>query len=413
MDFNSLTQTFPFNAEKAAGYLQQWEELCRKDGGKLWGVNLRTPFVIIDEETRNVVANEDGFGDKYPEELTIGTTAIKHRGKFWATSGWNFAEWCDEKNRLELFVHEAFHALQPFLFGGEIDDMGQNDHLNELPAVVWFRVEMNTLLAAVKTEGEERLKSAHAALAARAQRREKYGPMAEAVWELMEGTADYTHLMIVDPDGYLAYLEEANNNLVYFDNRMTLPRNFGYISGAMYCYVLDALGVDWKPGLTWNSDLGEILATAIGTPATPPCLDDYGYSELLEEQKKQQAESDKQMQAIRDAFRSRPLLRCSLKSDRGGLVRFIQIAELGEIRRGIVQYNGDFGKMVVNENELEKAITSDGDLDFLEHNDGYCAVFAENLQFDGNKVIGDYWKLELNEGYEVVSVGMNYEIRVK
>jgi len=399
-----------FDAAKAAKYLSQWQDLCTVDGGKLWGTNLHTPFVIVDEQTRDVAANQDGFGSKFPNELAIGTTAIKHRGRFWAMAGWSrVAGYESDADRLQMFVHEAFHALQPSLFGGEIDDMGDNSHLNELSARVLFLVEMNALLAAIKSgsDGKERLKAAHAALAARTQRRAEYGGMGEAISELMEGTADYTEFMIVSPDAYLAHLEEENALL---PRKETLTRSFGYTSGAMYCYVLDAFGIDWKRGLSWDSDLGTILSDAIGTATEPPCLDDYGYSHFLEEAKEQQADRDRQLQAIIDAFTTRPLLRCSLESDRAGINAFIKIAGLGEIRRGIVQYNGLFGAMIVNENELEKALNGEGKYDFLEHKDGYCAVFAEDICINGNVINGTYWKLILHECYAVVRDGKDYVI---
>jgi len=399
----------PFDKAKAAKYLSQWQDLCANDGGKLWGTSLHTPFVIVDEETRDVAANQDGFGSKFPSELAIGTTAIKHHGKFWAMAGWSHVEgYENDSDRLQMFVHEAFHALQPSLFGGETDDMGDNSHLSELSARVLFLVEMNALLAAIKSDGKERLKAACAALKAREQRRAEYGGMGEAIAELMEGTADYTQFMLAAPSAYLAHLEEQNALL---PRKETLSRSFGYTSGAMYCYALDAFGIDWKSGLSWDSDLGEILSDAIEATTRPPCLDDYGYSKFFDEAKEQQADRDRRIQAVIGAFATRPLLRCSLESDRAGLNAFIQIAGLGEIRRGMVQYNGLFGEMIVNENELEKALHGEGEYDFLEHKDGYCAVFADDICIEGNVTCGSYWKLTLNEGYEVVIDGKDYVIR--
>jgi len=404
-----LTKTFPFDPTKAAMYLKQWEELCKKDGGKLWGVALHTPFVIVDEETRDVAANEEGFGEKFPEELAAGTTAIKHNGKFWAMADWDMVERYgdDDTERMEMFVHEAFHALQPSLFGGEVE-MGENPHLNELDARVLFLVEMDLLLASIKNDADERLDFARAALFARAQRREKYGPMAETVAELLEGKANYTQYMVTNSDNYVTYLETES------PQGENIARNFGYFSGAMYCYALDAFGVDWKSGLTWDSDLGEILNKTIGISEKPPSLFETKHKEIMEKEMKRQEEINRKLQSIITAFTTRPLLRCSLESDRGGVNMFIQVAGLGQIRRGVLQCNGTFGRMFVNNmDELMQIIQSDGEYDFLEHNDGYCAVFADGLRIEGNKVIGKYWTLELNEGYEVIADGNNYEIRAK
>ncbi|MCL2407468.1 MAG: hypothetical protein FWC95_06010 [Defluviitaleaceae bacterium] len=408
-DINSFTKTFPFDKTKAAGYLRQWEDLCKKDSGKLWGVSLYVPFVIIDEETRDIVVNQDGFGDKFPEELVAGTTAIKHKDQFWATANWNAVERYgdDGTERMEMFVHEAFHALQPSLFGGETD-FGSNAHLNELEARVLFLVEMSALLTAIKSSGEARFIAARSALYARMKRREKYGSMAEAPAELMEGTANYTQYMVVNPNAYIPYLE----NEVEKTQGDGIARNFGYFSGAMYCYVLDVFGVNWKPGLTWDSDLGEILSAEIGVPTEPTCFFDEKYKNIMGIEIKLQEEKDRKIYTIINNFTTRPILRCSLESDRGGTNMFIQLPNFGEIRRGVLQCSGAFGRMFVNSfDELMKVLQSDGEFDFLEHKDGYCAVFAEGLQNDGKKVTGAYWTMELNEGYEIVADGNNYEVR--
>lgn len=410
MSLADFGKVIKFNAAKAKEYLVQWEELCRCEDGRLWGVNLRMPFVIIHQETRELVANEEGFGDKYPEELVITATGFEYQGKHWASAPWNVVETLDEKERMKLLVHEAFHALQPSLFGKDCEDIGNNAHLEELDARVLFIVEMNALLAALKCVGEERIRAARAALFARAQRREKYGAMAEAIAEVVEGTAVYTEKMLVEPDRILEDMEAEVISVCTAGHN--LPAYMGYLSGAMYCFVLDAFGIVWKPGLTYNSDLGELLGAEIGIPqAFLSTLNEYGYNEILEEEKKKTEDRKQKLRTIVEAFESRPILRSFEKGSKGIFGQKIEIAGFGEVLRGVVQYIGEFGKMIVNDGNLEKSVTSGGDLDFLIHNEGYCAVFADNIRHEDNKIFGDYWELELNEGFILVAEDGNYEIK--
>ena len=43
--------------EKALDYFQEIKEVCDKDNGKLWGINLYAPLMFVDRNTRRIVAN--------------------------------------------------------------------------------------------------------------------------------------------------------------------------------------------------------------------------------------------------------------------------------------------------------------------------------------------------------------------
>ena len=79
------------NHEKAAQLFSEWEALCKADGGALWGVNLHTPFVFIERETRDAVANmpdREGIFTKqgsvyagtFPEHLVIAASVTEFGG---------------------------------------------------------------------------------------------------------------------------------------------------------------------------------------------------------------------------------------------------------------------------------------------------------------------------------------------
>ncbi|MCL2360737.1 MAG: hypothetical protein FWC73_02855 [Defluviitaleaceae bacterium] len=400
-----MASSLNLDKTKALKYLAQWEELCQRDNGSLWGVNLRTPFVIVDQVTREITANEEGFGSRFPNDIVITATGFEYQSRWWAMAPWHIVETYSEKERMKLLVHEAFHTVQPSLFGREGENTGNNAHLEELDARVLFFVEMDALLEALKNKGDAQIKAAHAALQARGLRRKKYGPMTEATEEISEGTAVYTEIMIVDPDGYLEVMEQRTQ----LARGPALPMFMGYLAGAMYCFVLDKLGVDWKPGLKHNSDLGEILANAIGTADVD--LNEYGYRKITKEEENNRATRERELNQIREAFTTRPLLKIFEEGQKAVAGIKFEITGFGTAARGVVQYIGDFGKMDANK-DIDFAKILELKNDFLVHDNGYCAVFAEGIKIEGNKVTGDYWELVLNEGFVVVADGINFEVKI-
>ncbi len=69
------------------GYFEDIKKICNKDNGKLWGVNLWSPIIVIDRKTRTVIATEkdnEGFLTKregvytgrFPDSLIIANSII-------------------------------------------------------------------------------------------------------------------------------------------------------------------------------------------------------------------------------------------------------------------------------------------------------------------------------------------------
>ena len=61
--------------ERAGEYFREVDELCRADGGQLWGVSLAGPVMIVDPATRVVFANHaDAEGQlKQEGNVFVGT----------------------------------------------------------------------------------------------------------------------------------------------------------------------------------------------------------------------------------------------------------------------------------------------------------------------------------------------------
>ena len=53
---------------KARQYFQEAQALCEKDGSKLWGVSLCSPMLLVDSQTRQLVASQADAEGKLTRE---------------------------------------------------------------------------------------------------------------------------------------------------------------------------------------------------------------------------------------------------------------------------------------------------------------------------------------------------------
>ena len=194
---------------KASEFFTKYDEICKADEGKLWGVSLRVPFVFIDTATRQCAANEpdcEGILTKhsehniytgiFPEHLVVSASVTEFGGKRWAMMPWNAAIMFGEEQCLKTMAHEAVHCLQPEIVGKVQALKIDNIHMDALDARVSFVFEIGTLLKALKTaDGDERKAAINAALCARSRRREQYNKAYdENCFEISEGMANYAEV---------------------------------------------------------------------------------------------------------------------------------------------------------------------------------------------------------------------------
>src|SRR5688500_11221308 len=93
----------------AQSALQDFDAVCRAEGGALWGRPLCGPVVLVDPTTRDAVASADGrvFEAKIPESIGIANTSVDWDGRAWTMVMWPLPD--DELGRRKLLAHESFH----------------------------------------------------------------------------------------------------------------------------------------------------------------------------------------------------------------------------------------------------------------------------------------------------------------
>jgi len=402
----------------AAWLLSELDALLERDNGALWGVHLRGPFMIADSITREVVANmpdERGNlekqGDVYVGTLDrnalIGTTASEINGQWWGMITWGFIE--DHSDDLyyvlEIMAHELFHAWQDELFEGEIR-WHDNCHMDELDARVSVRLELNALMKALGTTGYERLDAINDALSIRAERRRNHdGADGEIFNEINEGTAVYTHIRltrdelpdIIDAMEY--YLE------TYIEGQSM--RMFGYMSGALYGFLLDELGATWKQGLHYESDLGALLKNAAGISELKPFgdidLDMYGFTDITAFETEWVNNHVRLLDEAQEIF-SETVLRFESDGDFKSFtdnILVLFVTDFETVFYGNFIFEGAFGQITVTEGFL-----------LLGRTPFMFEVSARDIGIDGINIKGPGWTIELNEGFKIYELPDNHlEVR--
>lgn len=256
------------------------EQMCKADGGRLWGLSLCGPFIVVDPQTRAAWANQDGPGGVLhpggggwigvlPADVPLANTAVEWGGARW-TMVTSVPQ--DRTERRVLLAHEAWHRIQPDL--GLAARNPDNAHLESERGRYLLRLELRALRAAMQGQGEVRWVAARDALQFRTQRL-KHDPAAaadEAALDRNEGLAAYTGVKIGAAEEAHAY---AARTLGHYDSREAYSRSYAYASGPAYGLLLDERVPAWRKMLGEVAP-ADLLARALGVEAGPRALAEAG-----------------------------------------------------------------------------------------------------------------------------------------
>lgn len=254
-------------------YLDEAAQLCRADGGRLWGKSLCGPTLLVDPVTRRVAANQaDAEGHlraeggvyvgQLPPDQAIANTAVEWAGVRWTEMLWPLKK--DAAQRHTIMAHEAFHRIQDSL---GLPLAGRDaPHMDTLEGRYTVQLEWRALDAALaaKTDAERRTRAADA-LAFRAARHQKFpgAEQAETALERNEGLAEYTGVMVGNrtPAEQVAM---AHWDLTWHPkNDTTFARSFAYPSGPAYGILLDRYRPGWRKAIVKGGSPAGMLAEAL------------------------------------------------------------------------------------------------------------------------------------------------------
>lgn len=247
---------------------RELREICIQDAGRLWGMELCGPLMIVDPATRRVwTSDPDRFGlllragagwvGGLPPDVQVANTTTEWGGVRWIQMMAPLPQ--NDADRRVLLAHEAWHRAQAALgFPVAPSDCA---HLENERARTLMRLEFRALGVALRSAGRGRRLAAGEALLFRAARLAEF-PNArsqEAALDRNEGLAAYTgvRLGVADnPDLYAARILDR------YEGHQALARSYAYASGPAYGILLDNFRPSWRRELGGNAP-AEILAVAL------------------------------------------------------------------------------------------------------------------------------------------------------
>ena len=270
-------QETSIDLELARKYFSELNALCLQDRGRLWGVDLCGPTLLVNEQTRDVVANradrdglftkrDDLFTGKWPVAMNIANTALEWKGVRWTMMIWPLP--ADAQERSQLMLHELFHRVQGDL--GLPGSNPPNSHLDTRDARIWLQLEWRALARALMERGVNRKLAIADALAFREYRHSVFPHAAkeEKALEINEGLAEYTGLKMSSSSNAEFGLR-AGCALRQARYRPTLVRSFAYLSGPAYGALLDDSASPWRGKLRNVGDMGAMLRRAYFIKTSP------------------------------------------------------------------------------------------------------------------------------------------------
>ena len=165
--------------ESARRFFAEAEEVSRQDAGRLWGLPLYGPILLVDPVGKRVLANQHGqeatledrdgvFVGPVPAGVFAANAAQEWAGTRWTTIVWQAIPRSTYRRRA-LFAHEMFHRIQPDL--DLAPQSPSNAHLDTEAGRYWLRLELRALSEALLQEDDRRDGAIEDALLFRARRR--------------------------------------------------------------------------------------------------------------------------------------------------------------------------------------------------------------------------------------------------
>ena len=246
------------------------DSLCMIDNGKLWGVNLYGPILIVNPGNRSVIANvsdkegilkmEHGvFIGQLPNEINIANTAVIWGGVKWAMVSWDALHQNQKYINSKLLIHESWHRVQEEI--GIDAVMSKNLHLDEEFGVILMKLELIALKNALSFNAgfKEDLKNA---LIIRKYRQKSFPANNENDFERHEGMAEYTGFKLCGIDSTQLF----NTLVKYVDSAIEkegFSNSFAYFTGPAYGFMLDKIYPGWLELLKQGKSLTEIASQKI------------------------------------------------------------------------------------------------------------------------------------------------------
>lgn len=251
----------------AKSYFFELDSLCSIDNGKLWGVKLYGPTMLVNPETRLLIANqpdkdniliekENVFIGKLPENINIANTSFNWNGVNWTMLIWNDIPQNDKYSRNKLLIHESWHRVQEEI--GIASITSQNAFLDELQGSILIKLELIALTHAyTDIEKSTKVKDLTNAFTIRKYRQLLFPGNNENAFERHEGMAEYTGFKLCGLDTksiHKVMVKQLESAL----EKDGFTNSFAYLTGPAYGFLFDELHPGWLKQILQGKDIPTI-----------------------------------------------------------------------------------------------------------------------------------------------------------
>src|SRR5687768_14863576 len=158
--------------ELARRYFEEATKLCERDAGRLWGMSLCGPLVIVDQSTGTRATSQPEPEGQPPRFPGLVDGPVTWGGVRWFSVPLHMLPENDVDLRQQLILRGLFHRIQPEL--GFMTEDGFTEHLDTLEGRVWMQLEWRALRRAVESTGGDRGEAIAGAPALRRGRRRPF-----------------------------------------------------------------------------------------------------------------------------------------------------------------------------------------------------------------------------------------------
>jgi len=401
--------------DKAVYYFSEVEKICTSEKGQLWGANLYGPVLLVNSDNREIYSNfQDAEGilkprgeifyGHYPREEIINNYAVTFGNTLFAMTPLPRNE--DEYRIISRSIHGLFHCFQ--VKTNTDTPVYNTSHLNERTARFWTKMEWKALVRAIRTSGKTRKQAIRDALVFRSARYEMYPRFIEEErkFENYEGVTTFTYTYMCNPDRETEtkkLLEQEER----FYNFRSYSHSYGFIAGALYAYLLNESGFDFRSLTSSDFNLGDITAEQYKIKLPEICRDiagslafNYDLDIVNQEEQEREALLKEGLRKRVAKYTERPVIFLELESPSFSFEPedIDPVDTVGTIYETL-RVSDNWGKLSINKGGC--LVSSDLEI---------VRVPAKNIKRDKNHISGDGWHIILNNNWEMVEVEENYII---
>lgn len=406
LTYDVVAQTSKYYANEITAFFKLTQDITARHT-TLWDKDIYGPILLADPKTGEVFANvqdaknelvlkEGIFVGKLSREVQVSNTDLTWNGTHWAMLELPLPE--KIYDRIDLMTHELFHSSQSSL--GFTNRRFDNNHLDLRDGRIYLRLEMAALEAALRSVRLNRsIEHIRNALIFRKYRQTIYrgSQLSENSLEMMEGLATYTGQVMSGRDKW-EWREYLIDRINSFEKTPSFVRTFAYETIPVYGFFMQQTDYYWNKKIDDETDLTDFFSDAFGMDSrillqtyVKQVAEEYNWRKVVDEETKRVASFIPILDDYRDKFLELPHLEIQLE-DMNMVYDPKTLIPLDEDEGTVymtIRLSDNWGILTVTEGGA------------LLRSDWRWIIVSEPLEITGNIVIGEGWKIELNEGYQI------------